>query len=202
MARGNGRMAIFLDDVDYRQFIFFLGEVVEEAGIDCLGYCLMPNHWHLILLPHQHNLLSEAIRRLNSLYGMWWNRRHQRVGHVFQGRFKDQIVDRDEYLLILSRYVMLNPVRAGLTKRAGDWPWSSYRATSGTEPCPSFLAKALILGMFGDADEIVLQDRFAQSVETFVDDPGAFERLRSLERIVGSRSFKRSIVARGSENAA
>ena len=92
----------------------------------------MPNHYHATLQPSQPNL-SEALRRLNSVYARWWNERHQRVGHVFQGRFKDQIVDRDSYLLTLSRYVVMNPVRAGLVERPEDWRWSSYRATAGLE---------------------------------------------------------------------
>ena len=130
MSRGNGRMGIFLDDADYRQFVHLLGEAVERFDIRCWNYCVMPNHYHATLQPTRTNL-SEAIRCLNSGYAQWWNRRHGRVGHVFQGRYKDQVVDRETYLLTLSRYVVMNPVRAGLVERPGDWPWSSYRATVG-----------------------------------------------------------------------
>ena len=104
-------MTVFLDDIDYRHFVFLLGDVIEEFGIQCWNYCLMPNHYHLTLQPGRPNL-SEAMRRLNGNYALWWNRRHQRVGHVFQGRFKDQIVDRESYLFAVTRYVLMNPVRA------------------------------------------------------------------------------------------
>ena len=96
MSRGNGRMCIFLDEADYRQFVYILGDVVETFGLECWNYCLMPNHYHATLRPSRPNL-SEAIRRLNSVYALWWNKRHQRVGHVFQGRFKAQVVDREGY---------------------------------------------------------------------------------------------------------
>lgn len=115
MARGNGRMRIFLHDMDYRKFIDVLGDVVEESEIECWNYCVMPNHYHATFRPTRPNL-SEAIRRINSVYAQWWNKRHERVGHVFQGRFKDQIVQREGYLLALCRYVAMNPVRAGLSE--------------------------------------------------------------------------------------
>jgi len=123
-------MQIFLDDGDYKHFVYLLGDIIEEFGIECWNYCLMPNHYHATLRPTQPNL-SEAMRRLNSIYAQWWNRRHERVGHVFQGRFKDQVVQREGYLTALCRYIALNPVRANLATRPEDWAWSSYAATSG-----------------------------------------------------------------------
>jgi putative transposase len=185
-------MAIFLDDADYRQFVYFLGDVVEGFGIECWNYCVMPNHYHATLQPRQSNL-SEAIRRLNSLYAQWWNRRHGRVGHVFQGRFKDQIVDRTSYLLVLSRYVATNPVRAGLVERPEQWRWSSYGATIGVASTPSFLAASATLRLFGEGPEAVLQARFAQSVAGPPDDPAVVDRIRSSERVLGDRAFKNSL---------
>ena len=163
MARGNGRMSIFLDDTDYRQFVHLLGDVVEDLEIQCWNYCVMPNHFHATLCPTLPNL-SEALRRINGRYAQWWNRRHARVGHVFQGRFKDQIVQREGYLAALCRYVALNPVRAGLVERPGDWEWSSYAATAGQCPSPSFLAVDSVLRQFGDGDLPELQERFAAHV--------------------------------------
>ena len=133
MARGNGRMSIFLDDVDYRQFVYLLGDVVESLEIECLNYCVMPNHYHATLRPTLPNL-SEGVRLINSRYAQWWNRRHERVGHVFQGRFKDQIVQQEGYLQALCRYIALNPVRAGLVDSPDNWEWSSYAATTGLRP--------------------------------------------------------------------
>jgi putative transposase len=193
MARGNGRMSIFLDDTDYRQFVHLLGDVVEDLEIQCWNYCVMPNHFHATLCPTLPNL-SEALRRINGRYAQWWNRRHGRVGHVFQGRFKDQIVQREGYLAALCRYVAMNPVRAGLVTRPEDWEWSSYAATTGQRPLPSFLAVDLVLGQFGDGELPDLQHRFATHVlssspeETCTDD-----RIRSNEPIVGDSEFKRSL---------
>jgi hypothetical protein len=113
----------------------------------------MENHYHLIIETPEGNL-SRGMRQLNGVYTQSFNRRHQRVGHLFQGRFKALLVEKENYLLILCRYVVLNPVRAGLVKRPEEWEWSSYRATAGEEKCPSFLTVEWILSQFGsDKDE-------------------------------------------------
>ena len=166
---------------------------MENFGIECWNYCIMPNHYHATLRPTGHNL-SEALRQLNSRYAQWWNKRHERVGHVFQGRFKDQIVQREGYLPALCRYVALNPVRAGLVERPEEWEWSSYAATVGLQPAPSFLALDSVLQQFGDADRGTLQSRFADYV---LGDANALlctdDRIRSSERLLGDMSFKRSL---------
>jgi REP element-mobilizing transposase RayT len=186
-------MSIFLDDVDYRQFVHLLGVVTLENGIRCWNYCVMPNHYHATLQPTQPNL-SVALRRLHGVYGLWWNKRHNRVGHVFQGRFKDQIVDHESYALTLCRYVVLNPVRGGLVKHPGDWPWSSYRATSGRCTPPAFLSAAT-LGLFGDGDLATLQERFSRFVAGSEDDSAATDRIRSHDRILGDRAFRDRIIS-------
>jgi putative transposase len=182
-------MTIFLDDTDYRQFTHILGEVVHDSAIRCWNYCLMPNHYHLTLQPTKPNL-SVAIRRLNGAYGLWWNKRHSRVGHVFQGRFKDQIVDHDTYALTLSRYVVMNPVRAGLVEAPGDWLWSSYRATTGMCAAPAFLSASSTLELFGQDTDAVLRERFIRFVIGSTEDRDAVERLRSQDRILGGRAFR------------
>lgn len=194
MSRGNGRMRIFLDDADHREFIHGLATTVERFELICWNYCLMPNHYHVTLQPI-HSNLSEAIRSLNSVYAQWWNRRHERVGHVFQGRFKDQIVDRNDYLLVLSRYVVMNPVRSRLVEQPEDWRWSSYSATIGRVPCPPFLASSSTLGLFGDCEQEVVRTRFASYVKTPYDDDPLDDRIRSNERILGSASFKGAVRA-------
>jgi REP element-mobilizing transposase RayT len=184
-------MQIFTDDTDYRRFVYFLGDTVEACSLECLNYCLMPNHYHVTLLPTGCNL-SESIRRLNSLYAQWWNRRHGRVGHVFQGRFKDQTVDRESYLLALSRYVVTNPVRAQLVRAPHEWPWSSYSATVGSASCPAFLNLTPTLALFGEGDTSALQVRFRDYVHDSVDER-ITDRIRSNERVLGSRTFKLSL---------
>ncbi|MEQ1758016.1 MAG: transposase [Vicinamibacterales bacterium] len=194
MSRGNGRMPIFLDDCDYRQFTYLLGDSLSRWGIRCWNYCVMPNHYHATIEPALPNI-SQAIRQLNGAYGQWWNRRHGRVGHVFQGRFKDQVVDRDGYLLALSRYVVMNPVRAGLAKRPEDWPWSSYRATVGHTLVPAFLDASATLRLFGDGPETSLRADYASHVTAGSDDAALTDRFRSAERVLGSRDFKDEVLA-------
>jgi putative transposase len=191
-ARGNGRMVIFRDAHDYRRFRQTLGEVVDEFALECWNYCLMPNHYHATIRPTLPNI-SAAIQALNSRYGQWWNQRHMTVGHVFQGRFKAQIVQHDAYALTLSRYVALNPVRANLVKRPEDWEWSSYSQLIGVRPAPRFLAAEPTLALFGEADRPTLQHRFAAFVRAGCTDEVVDERLRSAERIVGDAAFKRAV---------
>ena len=198
MSRGNGKMTIFLDDVDYQRFQNLLARVVEDFAIRCWNYCIMPNHYHLTIQPTQANL-SAAIRRLNGEYGQWWNRRHSRVGHVFQGRFKDQIVDRQAYLLTLCRYVVLNPVRAGLVAEPSKWSWSSYRATAGLGPAPGFVAVDATLKMFGANNRDCLERYIEFIHERSTEDTSAVDLLRSNETVIGNVSFReyvKSLAAR------
>jgi putative transposase len=145
MSRGNGKMAIYCDDIDRCRFLAVLERMVEQYSVECHAYCLMSNHYHLVLRTLEANL-SRAIQYLNGVYAQWWNRRHTRVGHVLQGRFKAQLIERDGYFLEVCRYVVLNPVRAGLVSNVLDWPWTSYAATAGVGPRPVLLTTDLLLG--------------------------------------------------------
>ena len=147
-SRGNARRPIFDDNGDRRKFLKILEEVIERYNWVCHAYCLMSNHYHL-LVETIDPTLSIGMRHLNGVYTQSYNRRHRRVGHVFQGRFKSILVDRDSYLLELCRYVVLNPVRAGFVKRASDYRWSSYKPTAGFANAPSFLHVDWILSQFG-----------------------------------------------------
>ena len=111
-ARGNARQGIYLDDQDRHLFLSVLSEVVGRFAWICHAYCLMDNHYHLLIETPQANL-SLGMRQLNGVYTQRLNRRHARAGHVFQGRFKAILVERDAYLLKLARYIVLNPLRAG-----------------------------------------------------------------------------------------
>ena len=108
----------------------------------------MRNHYHLVIETVEGNL-SQGMRHLNGVYTQASNRRHNRIGHLFQGRFKGILVDKDAYLLELSRYVVLNPVRAGMVDSPEQWPWSSYQAMIGAVPVPKWLAVASLLSQFG-----------------------------------------------------
>jgi len=147
-ARGDRREAIFEDDADREALLGVLGEALERFDAGCLAYCLMPNHYHFVLETRRANL-SRLMRQVNGVYTQRYNRRHGRVGHVFQGRFKAIVVDRDAYLMEVCRYVELNPVRAKLARRAQDWVWSSYRGHVGLAGAPGWLEQAAVLGQFG-----------------------------------------------------
>lgn len=146
--RGNAREKVFLVDSDRELFLQVLTQVVDRFNWLCHAYCQMTNHYHL-LIETIDPTLSRGMRQLNGVYTQEFNRRHKRTGHVFQGRYKGILVERDAYLLELARYVVLNPVRAKLTRTAKDWPWSSYRATAGFENAPSLLTTDWILEQFG-----------------------------------------------------
>lgn len=129
IARGNDRQTVFLDDDDYATFLGYLASVASRRAWHVWAHCLMPNHYHLLIYL-QTATLSRGMRDLNGIYAQHVNRRHAKVGHVFAGRFKSLLVQRPDYLFELARYIVLNPVRAGLCDRPEAWPWSSYRATA------------------------------------------------------------------------
>jgi REP element-mobilizing transposase RayT len=146
-SRGNGRQSIFLVDSDREAFLEVLSDAVRRFGWICHAYCLMTNHYHLLLETPEANL-SRGMRHLNGVYTQAFNRRHARSGHVMQGRFKAILVEKESHLLELARYVVLNPVRARAARSARDWPWSSYRATAGIGEAPEFLTTDWILARF------------------------------------------------------
>ncbi len=146
-ARGVACQDIFWDCEDRGMFLNILADVVKRHGWLLYAYCLMDNHYHLLVETPRANI-SKGMHLLNTRYCIRFNRRHERVGHVLQGRFKSLLVDRHSYLLELSRYIVLNPVKAGLVKRPEDWEWSSYRAAIGLEGVPDFLRTEHILEMF------------------------------------------------------
>jgi putative transposase len=121
-ARGNAGMAIFLDDVDYRAFLGLLHVVVPRHRWLLFAYCLMPNHFHIVLKARGLDL-STGMRSLNGGYAQLFNRRHKRYGHVFQERYGARLIDEDRRTDVRA-YVLDNPVRAGLVQDAGDYPWS------------------------------------------------------------------------------
>ena len=146
-SRGDGRDDIYLSDEDRVAWLDTFGEVCKRFNWVCHAYCQMTNHYHVVIETPDANL-SKGMRQLNGVYTQRFNRAHGRVGHVFQGRFKAILVDKDNYLLELARYVVLNPLRAKRVRRLEQWPWSSYRATCGLAPAPHWLQVDYVLSQF------------------------------------------------------
>ena len=143
-SRGNAREDIFLDEADRKIFLSIIADTVTRYNWILHAYCLMGNHYHLMLETPDPNL-SLGMRQLNGVYTQTFNRRHKRVGHIFQGRYKSILVEKGPHLLELCRYIVLNPVKAGMVKRPEHWLWSSYKATAGMSKADGFLSMDWIL---------------------------------------------------------
>ncbi len=188
-ARGDRREDIFEDDEDRLAFLKTLGSVVDQFNWLCYAWCLMDNHYHLLVQTPDANL-SKGMRQLNGVFTQMSNRRHKRVGHLFQGRFKAILVDSDAYLLELGRYVVLNPVRAGMVKRAGDWRWSSYRGSMGQAPAEAFLAVDGLLAQFAKRRSVA-QERYARFVTEGLKAPSPWRQLRGQVFLGGEQFVER-----------
>ena len=188
-SRGDRREAIFEDDEDRLIFLHALAEVVERFHWLCHAYCLMSNHYHLLVETPDGNL-SKGMRHLNGVYTQATNRRHTRTGHLFQGRFKAILVDKDPYLLELTRYVVLNPVRAGIVRRVENWPWSSYRAMIGKAPAPTWLATDGILALFAKR-RTTAQQRYREFVKQGIKSASIWEELQQQIYLGDEKFIKR-----------
>jgi len=148
MSRGNRQEDIFKSDYDREKFLDYLAILSERFSIKIHTYSLMPNHYHLLIETPEANL-SKAIKWLNGSYATYVNTKRKKGGHLFQGRFKSIIVEADEYLKHLSRYIHLNPVRAKMVQTPSDYQWCSYRAFIGKEKAPKWLETTWLLSCFG-----------------------------------------------------
>ena len=168
-SRGNRREDIFHNDTDRRAWLGVLAQVCKRFNWVVHAYCLMDNHYHLLVETPDANL-SAGMRQLNGVYTQLTNRAQGQVGHVFQGRFKAIVVDKDNYLLELARYVVLNPVRAGLVQDAGDWLWSSYGAMLAPAwlPGPEWLATDKMLDFFAQEQQPLDREKAQQRYINYV----------------------------------
>jgi putative transposase len=151
--RGNRRQVIFVDDYDRERFLVLLAKVAKKYGWRVIAYCLMTNHVHLVIDVPAFTL-SRGMQILNGQFAQAFNRRHGYVGHLFQGRFHAARVDDEAYLVQVSKYVVLNPTRAGMVQQAVEWRWSSHRAVLGKEQPPPFLDVRWTLGQFARRVEL------------------------------------------------
>jgi REP element-mobilizing transposase RayT len=176
-SRGDRREDIYEDDLDRQAFLSVLDRVCEQYNWVCHAYCLMNNHYHLLIETPDANL-SKGMRQLNGVYTQTFNRNHGRVGHVFQGRYKSILVDKENYLLELSRYIVLNPVRASMVRSARDWPWSSFRAMVGQNRGPECLQVDRVLAAFGNSKSVAIE-RYKKFVSEGKGHPSPWFELRN-----------------------
>jgi putative transposase len=165
-SRGNYRQPIFVDDDHYEHYLKMLTTVSRKYEWLVLDWCLLPNHFHLVLRLLDDGL-SDGMRELNGGFSRWTNRIHGRTGtgHLVRNRFGAKPIKSDEHMLEVCRYVPLNPVRAGLVERAEDWPWSGYRATLGLEDARIFHSPDLVLRLF-HSEPTEARSRLADWVES------------------------------------
>ncbi len=196
-SRGNRREDIYLDDNDRGVFLDILLQVRERFNWVFHSYCLMSNHYHLLVETPEANL-SLGMGQLNGVYTQRFNRSHRRDGHVFQGRYKAILVQKDAYLLELSRYIVLNPVRAGMVRSAKDWRWSNYRATAGLTPVPDWLFIDWQLSCFGRSKKQAM----VQYREFVADGRGQVSPLKELRNQIylGDDAFVESLQAMVAED--
>ncbi len=185
-SRGDRREDIFLDAADRLAWLELFGQVCQRFNWVCHAWCLMDNHYHMVVETAEGNL-AQGMRHLNGVYTQIFNRTHRRVGHVFQGRYKAVIVEKDSYLLELARYVVLNPLRARMVKDVAAWPWSSYAAMTGAQAAPEWLQTDWILGQFSEQRRRAI-NLYIDFVRAGVGLPSVWEQL-SGQVYLGSETF-------------
>lgn len=185
-SRGDGQEAIYRDDADRALCLEVLASTIERYNWTVHAWCLMGNHYHLLMETPDSNL-ALGMRHFNGVYTQRFNRRHGRVGHVFQGRYKAILVQKDSYLLELARYIVLNPVRAGMVRGPQDWPWSSYRATAGLTAAPTWLQTDWVLSAFGQRTSSA-QVRYRAFVAEGKNQPSPWGQLKN-QIYLGSDAF-------------
>jgi REP element-mobilizing transposase RayT len=155
-SRGDHSEAIYRDERDRRAWLDILERVCKRFNFVIHAFCQMTNHYHVVLETVDPNL-SQRMRQLNGLYTQHFNRRHRLVGHLFQGRYKAILVQKESHLLELTRYVVLNPVRGGVARSPEEWPWSSHRYLMGDNIAPEWFETDWLLGQFGATREQAIQ---------------------------------------------
>ena len=190
-SRGNERKLVFKDDTDRNIFLDTLHKVTQRYNWLCHAYCLMNNHYHLVIETSDGNL-SKGMRQLNGVYTQTFNKRHKRVGHIFQGRYKAILIQKESHLLEVCRYVVLNPVRAKTVTGAKEWRWSSYRATCGIDKPHPCLTTDWILGQFAKQKRTA-EKKYKEFVEAGIGEKGIWKSVKG-QSILGSDEFVEKLI--------
>jgi len=190
-SRGNERKPIFKDDSDREIFLDILYKVNKRYNWICHAYCLMDNHYHLVIETPDGNL-SKGMRQLNGVYTQTFNKKYRRVGHIFQGRYKAILIQKESHLLEVCRYVVLNPVRAKATRSIGDWKWSSYLATAGKNKSRPCLTTDWILGQFAKQKRTA-EKKYEEFVEAGIGEKGIWEDVKG-QSILGNDEFVEKLI--------
>jgi len=185
-SRGDRQEAIYECDEDRILYIDVLKEVYVRYRWRIHAYCLMNNHYHLLIETPDANL-SKGMRHLNGVYTQRYNTKQHRVGHVFQGRYKAILVQKDSYLLELARYIVLNPVRARMVRAAKDWPWSSFLATAGQVKAPEWLYTDWLLSVFSKQRAAAIR-HYKQFVANGKGQPSPWDELKN-QVYLGNEGF-------------
>jgi REP element-mobilizing transposase RayT len=180
-----------MDDEDRKAFLEVLCQVNKRFNWLCHAYCLMNNHYHLIIETPDGNL-SKGMRQLNGVYTQRFNRRYRRVGHIFQGRYKAIVIEKESYLSEVSRYVVLNPVRAKAVRKPEEWQWSSYRGTAGLEQPHPCLTADWIVGQF-DTRRRRAEMKYREFVEAGIREKGIWEEVKG-QSILGEDDFVERLI--------
>jgi putative transposase len=196
-SRGDRREDVFEDDADRASFLSILDKTSNIHDWICHAYCLMDNHYHLLIETSNANL-SKGMRQLNGVYTQTANRAHKQVGHVFQGRYKAILVERHNYLLELTRYVVLNPVRANMVRSAADWPWSSYLATVENSKGPDCLVTNWLLANFSQNKPEAIE-RYKAFVAEGLGEPSIWSSLHK-QIYLGNSAFVEEVQSLINEN--
>lgn len=193
MNRGAGFRKVFETPQHRRLFLSLLGETVETFGLEIHAYCLMETHYHLLVCSPRGEI-SRAMRHLNGVYTVRYNRLQKTDGPLFRGRYKSILVDADSYLAQVSRYIHLNPVEGGLSRKASAYAWSSYGCYVGEHQAPDWLSRGPVLGLFGNRAPI---QRYREFVESGVEEEiQEFYQRAYLGPVLGSESFRRRVKQR------
>jgi REP element-mobilizing transposase RayT len=192
-ARGNAGQAIFQRDGDREQFLILLGREIQQTRWQCFGFCLLEADYRLVVETPEANL-GRGIGRLNAVYSQWFNRRYGRAGHLFQGRYKATLIEKEAYLLPLVRDLAWAPVRAGLAKRPGQWDWSSHRAIGKDRETPPWLAVQPVLSPFAKSEEGP-RKAYRSYVAEGRDAPTPLDAVRA-QMYLGGEAFLRSMASR------